>query len=449
MLSQLKVLLANCLIAAILADPHDVRGVPKDQLKLYKPLPGNKFSCFNDPGTQYDFSVVNDDYCDCKDGSDEPGTSACPNMTYTCRNDGFIPAKILSSRVNDGVCDPECCDGSDEYNNRIVCPDVCAKIAKETKDNLEATKKMIEKCLKIKEGYIKKYDTFKKATKSNIERLQTLITETKVKVDNLRKIKEEKEKEEKVPDPKVEAEMSRTKAFEDKIEDLKEVVSGLQNDIRHLQSILDELKLNHNQNYHDLAVKGAITAYDEFVENYSEIDIEADPKFAYDKTQDAFELTTSEDANQARNQFYDAETELRNLERDLEKAQKKLETDFGPRGEYVALDEKCIDFVESEYTYSLCLFGDVYQKPLDGSKTHLGRFEKWDGSDYKVQMYTGGASCWHGPERLTKVYIECGPEEKILEVSEPAKCEYQMRITTPAACQPLKEAPVDDEQDEL
>lgn len=57
------------------------------------------------------YSMLNDDYCDCKDGSDEPSTSACSDTFFFCSSsDSNI---IPSSRVNDGVCD--CCDGSDEY----------------------------------------------------------------------------------------------------------------------------------------------------------------------------------------------------------------------------------------------------------------------------------------------------------------------------------------------
>ena len=57
------------------------------------------------------FSMVNDDYCDCADGSDEPSTSACPDSVFHCSS--YDSRVIPSSRVNDGVCD--CCDGGDEY----------------------------------------------------------------------------------------------------------------------------------------------------------------------------------------------------------------------------------------------------------------------------------------------------------------------------------------------
>ncbi|CAA0842074.1 protein kinase C substrate- heavy chain-related [Striga hermonthica] len=47
---------------------------------------------------------LNDDFCDCADGTDEPGTSACPTGRFYCRNMGSTPRYLFSSRVNDKIC---------------------------------------------------------------------------------------------------------------------------------------------------------------------------------------------------------------------------------------------------------------------------------------------------------------------------------------------------------
>lgn len=65
--------------------------------------------------TQLPLARVNDDYCDCDDGSDEPGTPACAGRggQFACAPVEGLPETVLAaSRVSDGVCD--CCDGSDE-----------------------------------------------------------------------------------------------------------------------------------------------------------------------------------------------------------------------------------------------------------------------------------------------------------------------------------------------
>jgi len=55
------------------------------------------------------FDAVNDNYCDCKDGSDEPGTSACSNAIlsfnndskFFCKNKNFKSKLISHSKVNE------------------------------------------------------------------------------------------------------------------------------------------------------------------------------------------------------------------------------------------------------------------------------------------------------------------------------------------------------------
>ncbi|XP_052178064.1 glucosidase 2 subunit beta isoform X3 [Diospyros lotus] len=64
---------------------------------------------------------INDNFCDCPDGTDEP--AACPTGKFYCKNVGSTPQFLFSSRVNDHVCD--CCDGSDEYDGSVICHNKC------------------------------------------------------------------------------------------------------------------------------------------------------------------------------------------------------------------------------------------------------------------------------------------------------------------------------------
>lgn len=78
-----------------------------------------KFKCLD--GTQeVAWERLNDDFCDCEDGTDETYTNACANGKFYCTKqlrhktgrgqDVFVP----TSRLNDGICDCKL-DCSDEF----------------------------------------------------------------------------------------------------------------------------------------------------------------------------------------------------------------------------------------------------------------------------------------------------------------------------------------------
>ena len=87
-----------------------ILGLDPSLQERYVPDKSGMWTCLDNSDT-IAFSLVNDDYCDCADGSDEPSTSACPDTVFHCSS--YDSRVIPSSRVNDGVCD--CCDGGDEY----------------------------------------------------------------------------------------------------------------------------------------------------------------------------------------------------------------------------------------------------------------------------------------------------------------------------------------------
>ncbi|KAH7288328.1 hypothetical protein KP509_31G021800 [Ceratopteris richardii] len=106
---------------AVTASTLNLRGISPQDLSHYDSGP---FIWCKDGTKVFSTERLNDDFCDCADGTDEPGTSACANGRFHCGNQKNTPLWVFSSRVNDGICD--CCDGSDEYDGRVQCNSVCA-----------------------------------------------------------------------------------------------------------------------------------------------------------------------------------------------------------------------------------------------------------------------------------------------------------------------------------
>ncbi|KFK27191.1 hypothetical protein AALP_AA8G347700 [Arabis alpina] len=175
---------------------------PQDE-KYYKS--SSEIKC-KDGSKKFTIAQLNDDFCDCADGTDEPGTSACPNGKFYCRNAGHSPLVLFSSRVNDGICD--CCDGSDEYDGKVKCSNTCWEVGKAARENLKKKIETYNQGLVIRRKEIEqakvgleKDEVELKKLKSEEKILKGLVNQLKERKEQIEKVEEkerlQKEKEEK------------------------------------------------------------------------------------------------------------------------------------------------------------------------------------------------------------------------------------------------------------
>ncbi|ESQ42794.1 hypothetical protein EUTSA_v10012928mg [Eutrema salsugineum] len=175
---------------------------PQDE-KYYKS--SSEIKC-KDGSKKFTRAQLNDDFCDCADGTDEPGTSACPNGKFYCRNAGHSPLVLYSSRINDGICD--CCDGSDEYDGKVTCPNTCWEAGKAARESLKKKIETYSQGLVIRKKEIEqakvgleKDEAELKKLKSEEKILKGLVQQLKERKEQIEKVEEkerlQKEKEEK------------------------------------------------------------------------------------------------------------------------------------------------------------------------------------------------------------------------------------------------------------
>ncbi|XP_061761075.1 glucosidase 2 subunit beta isoform X1 [Nerophis ophidion] len=180
------------------------RGVPLTKKHFY--AEGTPFTCLDGSRT-IPFDKVNDDYCDCQDASDEPGTPACPNGRFHCNNAGYRSFFIPSSRINDGICD--CCDATDEYNSGATCQNTCKELGRQERESLYQLAEITREGFMIKQQLIKEAKKGLEAKKSKVSELGADKKLLEEKVEALRTVKETAEEPEKV------AKERHLKAWED------------------------------------------------------------------------------------------------------------------------------------------------------------------------------------------------------------------------------------------
>lgn len=225
-------------------------GVSPEDANYYKGLSSSSVVKCKDGSKKFNKSQFNDDFCDCPDGSDEPGTSACPNGKFYCKNAGHTPLFLYSSRVNDGICD--CCDGSDEYDGKAKCPNTCWEAGKVAREKLKKKITTYQEGVTIRRKEIEKA---KVAIAKDEKELLKLKNEEKILKPLVDKLKERKEQIEKAEEEerlrKEKEDKGKKEAEEAKEEGIKaEDIETKQNDIHDNtaevnQPLQDSVEDNH------------------------------------------------------------------------------------------------------------------------------------------------------------------------------------------------------------
>ncbi|KAI4162865.1 MAG: hypothetical protein LQ342_003582 [Letrouitia transgressa] len=305
---EAALLVATAASSVAAAEASRPRGVGESNIdehatpvaKFYKP--SDTFTCISNPSITISFSRLNDDYCDCPDGSDEPGTAACSYLSplspsypsdissellnatlalpgYYCKNKGHQPSYIPFLAVNDGVCDYDlCCDGSDEWValGGVKCENKCKEIGKEWKKQDEANRKSRTTAGKRRKELVAESKRLRKEVEDRIQSLQTAVEGATVRVRDAETVLAEAERQERgkvVKSPGKERNKVGVLAqlTKDRIEELRtslmqtrEQRDNAKARVEDLEGILATFKEEYNPNFNDEGVKRAVRSWEDY-----------------------------------------------------------------------------------------------------------------------------------------------------------------------------------------
>ncbi|XP_064796888.1 glucosidase 2 subunit beta-like isoform X2 [Oncorhynchus masou masou] len=416
---------------SICVDSRKIRGISLSYKRFYRER--KSFLCI-DGSKMIPFDQVNDDYCDCMDGSDEPGTAACPNGRFYCTNLGYRSHYIPSSRVNDGICD--CCDASDEYRSQTPCQNTCRNLGQRERAEVEGQTRVLGERLRLKQLLIEEGVLTWREKQAQLRDLQRVSDNLQTQLDDLRK-EEARRKEE--ADALREREMgaretednSPTSHYrpESPISVFKELDSNRDGSITvdEVQAKLSPVQDEERALSEDEAVALLGGAHRVDLSRFEET------LWTSLRTGDSVTIKgrhgvpgslADEDPNikAAVSAAEKAAADLKRVEdvydtvyMEIRDLREKLSIDYGSEREFLSLHNQCFQL-------------KVYEK-----------WGSWAGppeNPYCQMRYESGEPCWQGPTRNTMVMLICGTETALRSVKEPSKCQYVMELQTPVSCQP-------------
>ena len=260
------------------------------------------FKCIGHASIVIKNSQINDNSCDCPDGSDEPGTAACANLDslsppqplpssltgstntsnvlpgFWCTNEGHVGAYVPFAYVNDGICDYDlCCDGSEEYAGvgGVKCENRCAAIGKEYRRAEDERKQSKERAAKRRSTLVKEAKELKRQVEARIVKFKDELGNLELRRDDLKAKLDEVERQERGKVVQgdgqggklgvlVDLAKKRVKELRDTLDKVIDQRDDYKDKVEELEEILRKFKEEYNPNFNDEGVKQAVKAWEDY-----------------------------------------------------------------------------------------------------------------------------------------------------------------------------------------
>ena len=385
------------------------------------------FTCF-DKSKTINLSRINDGYCDCPDGSDEPGTNACGTGEFYCRNSGSTPKLIPKWMVNDGVCD--CCDGSDESGNpHANCEDVCGKIKKRSLEFRANLTNLTTEGAKLRTKYSERG-----RLELSVRRRQRQLVETQVKqitraATTIEQVYWEMKRGGETSElmNQLNATMAELKgSFKEVDASEKKIRKGtrkVKEDVPHY----GRFNLKHRMEIH-FNVENAVCWLPDFGNVFFRL------KTAYDICKQFFKaFAAGEEPDHPTAMFNKLSAVTAKLENATKKVEDVLSIDFGMDKEFVPLYKQWYYFEQDDYYVEFYPFENATKTDKKRSKSFF--IGKYNRSEPFRWYFNEGDFCKSRlPKTGMEVRLHCRLKNEIMSFREWSECQFRMDFGTPAAC---------------
>lgn len=275
------------------------RGVGPEFAKHYGK---EEFACIDAPNVKISSTRVNDNSCDCPDGSDEPGTAACAHIDplspeqplagsasgstnttnalpgFWCANKGHIGAYVPFVYVNDGICDYDlCCDGTEEFAGvgGTKCENKCKEIGKEYRRLAAEKKAKSERASTAKKALLVEAEKLRQRSEVKIGELQVEVGRLEAQLVLLEEAHSEAQKKDRFRTiksggvgGKLGVLLSQSKS---RVNELRETLTSVADErdkvktkLNELETILRKFKEEYNPNFNDEGVKAAVKGWEDY-----------------------------------------------------------------------------------------------------------------------------------------------------------------------------------------